>query len=1072
MRIIVLISLFIFYNDVRAQNPVITTQYTADPTARVFNGKIYLYPSHDILAGEGKGRVGWFCMEDYHVFSSADLSHWTDHGIVVSQKNVPWVKPDSYSMWAPDCVFRNGKYYFYFPSIPGDSTYGKGFAIGVAIADKPEGPYVPQPEPIKRVHGIDPNVFIDRDGQAYLYWAQGNVYAARLGDNMLELASDPVLLKELPAKGLKEGPFLFERNGIYYLTYPHVRDRTESLEYATGDGPLGPFTPKGVIMDESPTGCWTNHQSIVQFNGQWFLFYHHNDLSPGFDKARSVRIDSLFFNADGSIRKVNPTLRGVGLTKATDSIQPDRYSRLSDTGAAIAFLDTANRFEGWKTVLHGANAWVQYNSVDFGDTPLHSVSVRASSVDGGDLQVRIDAVDGPVIARLTVHGGGNGWQMVTAPLEKYQPGVHPLFLLWQNSAPVEIDWLRFSVKAAATAFNRVETYVNPVLPGDHPDPTLLKVGEDFYHCGSSFHFSPYLPIYHSKDLVHWKVIGRVVPPAVAAAFVADRPSAGIWQGAISYFYSSYWIYFSSGGQWFCKANSPAGPWSAPVKVKTNPATGDLGYDNSIFVDDDGKPYMVIKNGQKVNRIQALGKQGQLADTVINLDWINANLQYSWAEGPVMCKRNGWYYYFPAGDVTGGQYVLRTRRLTSDSTYWERLGDFFKPVTDMGEGFRRPNHISAPVQLADGTWWTIGQSYEKYDNDDWSGTGRQTSLYPVTWEGDRPWGMAPTTQPIVKPDLPRSGILWTSVEGDDFSSDKLGLQWHFLTRKAADGYSLSARKGWVRLTPDGGSTHLVQKETDHYYTVVTKVDLDAIDTGAKAGIYLTNGNQQVVGRLYTGYDGGKRIFFRLDTAERSVANPAGRIVWLKLERNGHALTGYYSADGETWIALGASISAADIDKVQPNYNSWVGTSLGLFAEGKPADFDLFTCKDAFSVLPAVGYANYYGVRRVSNAGGSGVTNTSVQGGWFMIPGVETGQVSPSGVEVTVAARKAGKLEVWLDDLEQGTKVATIAVKPTGRGDRYQLISGAVRGISGHHDLFVKFPEGTEGSIFIKSIRFVK
>jgi hypothetical protein len=417
-------------------------------------------------------------------------------------------------------------------------------------------------------------------------------------------------------------------------------------------------------------------------------------------------------------------------------------------------------------------------------------------------------------------------------------------------------------------------------------------------------------------------------------------------------------------------------------------------------------------------------------------------------------------------------VLRTRKLTSDSTYWERLGDFFKPVTDTDEGFRRPNHISAPVELADGTWWTIGQSYEKYDNDDWSGTGRQTSLYPVKWEGDRPWGMAPTTQPIVKPDLPRAGILWTSVQGDDFNNDKLGLQWHFLTRKAADNYSLSARNGWVRLTPNGGRTHLVQKETDHYYTVVTKVNFDAEDTAAKAGIYLTNGDQQVVARLYSGYDNGKRIFFRLDTCVRNVPNPVGSILWLKLQRNGHTLTGYYSADGNTWMSLGASISAVGIDKVQPNYNSWVGTSLGLFAEGKAADFDFFVCKDAFSVLPAVGYSNYYGVRRVSQAGGNGVTNTSPQGGWFMISGVETGEMSPSTIEVTVAAGNAGNLEVWLDDLEQGTKIATIAVKPTGSEDRCKTISAAVRGFSGHHDIFVKFPEGAEGSIFIKSIRFAK
>jgi beta-xylosidase len=330
-------------------------------------------------------------------------------------------------------------------------------------------------------------------------------------------------------------------------------------------------------------------------------------------------------------------------------------------------------------------------------------------------------------------------------------------------------------------YETVQTFVNPVLPGDHPDPTLLKVAGDFYHCGSSFHFTPYLPIYHSKDLVHWEIISRVVPPPIAD-FVTDRPSGGIWQGAITYFYNSYWIYFSANGQWFSRAASPKGPWSQPVQVKTNPVTGPLGYDNSIFVDDDGKPYMVIKNGQKINRIQALGRDGQLTDTVINLDWINAKLQYSWAEGPVMCKRNGYYYYFPAGDVSGGQYVLRGTALTSDSTKWERLGNFFKPITDPNTGFRSPNHISAPLQLDDGTWWTLGQSYERHEGDDWSGMGRQTSLYQIIWEGDRPWGVAPTTTPLVRPDLPKADILWRSVHSDYFESDSLGLWWHYLKRK--------------------------------------------------------------------------------------------------------------------------------------------------------------------------------------------------------------------------------------------------------------------------------------------------
>lgn len=479
-------------------------------------------------------------------------------------------------------------------------------------------------------------------------------------------------------------------------------------------------------------------------------------------------------------------------------------------------------------------------------------------------------------------------------------------------------------------YQSVQTYVNPVLPGDHPDPTLLKVGDDFYHCGSTFHFNPYMPIYHSKDLVHWEVISRVLSQD-NAGWVSDKPSAGIWQGAITYFYGSYWIYFSAGGQWFSKADSPKGPWSKPVEVKSNPQTGYLGYDNSIFVDDDGKPYMVIKNGQKVNRLQELGKDGQLTGQVINLDWINAKLQYSWAEGPVMCKRNGYYYYFPAGDVSGGQYVLRASALTSDSTKWERLGNFFKLITDDKVGFRRPNHIAAPIMLADGTWWTIGQSYEKYDGNDWSGMGRQTALYPVIWEGDRPWGMAPTTAPVLKPNLPKSGISWRSVKTDYFENEKLGLEWHFLNKKAAEKYSFSKRKGWLSLLPDTSLAHIVQKETDHFYTAVTKVSFNAETKSAGAGIYLTNGNQKVEARLYSGFENGKKIIFRLDTAIRMVDNTFGDVVWLKVERNEHLLSGYYSKDGRVWLPVGKPLSSVALDIAQPNFNSWVGTSVGLFSE---------------------------------------------------------------------------------------------------------------------------------------------
>lgn len=438
-----LLAILGFTHQSIAQNPIIRNNFSADPSARVFGDKVYLYPSHDIFATEGKGRVGWFCMEDYHVYSSANLTDWKDEGMIVTQNKVPWVMPESYSMWAPDCIERNGKYYFYFPSAPKDTLkYGRGFRIGVAVADKPTGPFIPQPDPIQNVRGIDPNVFIDKDGQAYLYWSAGNIYGAKLKANMLELDGPVDTLGVLPTKGLKEGPYLFERNGTYYLTYPHVENKIERLEYATGKSPLGPFQFAGVIMDESPTGCWTNHHSILPFNNQWYLFYHHNDYSPDFDKARSVRLDSLFFNEDGSIQKVIPTLRGAGLTRATEHIEIDRYSKLSNSGCSIESIDTLNRFAGWKTIFTAKGSWVQYNSVDFENPAVKRIVIRAKASNGGTLQVHTQNENGPLLTEVKIKAGEE-WTDAKGKLLQSAKGIQHLFIVATGDVHIEADWIRF-----------------------------------------------------------------------------------------------------------------------------------------------------------------------------------------------------------------------------------------------------------------------------------------------------------------------------------------------------------------------------------------------------------------------------------------------------------------------------------------------------------------------------------------------------------------------------------------------------------------------------------------------------
>jgi hypothetical protein len=422
-----------------ATNPLIMDQFTADPTARVFEGKLYIYPSHDIKAPPGyKGKPNWFVMEDYHVFSSENLTDWKDHGVIVTQQAVEWVDPNAYAMWAPDAVFKDGKYYFYFPAIAKTG----GFRIGVAIGDKPYGPFKPEPTPIEGVKGIDPAVLIDKDGSAYLYYSMDRIFAARLKPNLREIEGEPVVFDNLPKKGLQEGPFVFERNGIYYLTYPHVANKTERLEYATSTSPMGPFKHAGVILDEAASGCWTVHHSIVDYQGQWYLFYHDKDLSPAFDKNRAIRADKLFFNADGTIQKVTPTLRGVGLVNASSEIQIDRYSATSDDGIAVSFLDETNPHAGWKTRFGAAKSWVRFNQVDFGQGNQKSIEVRAKAGAKGVLEIRLDERDGPVIGRVDV-GQGADWKIASVAAKNVPAGVHDLVVTQVGAEAVEVDWIRF-----------------------------------------------------------------------------------------------------------------------------------------------------------------------------------------------------------------------------------------------------------------------------------------------------------------------------------------------------------------------------------------------------------------------------------------------------------------------------------------------------------------------------------------------------------------------------------------------------------------------------------------------------
>jgi len=308
--------------------------YTADPSAHVFNGKIYIYPSHDIESGISENDNGdHFDMRDYHVFSMDNIdSKVTDHGVTLDVKNIPWA---GRQLWAPDAAYKNGKYYLYFPLKDKNDI----FRIGVAVSENPEGPFVPQDNPIKGSFSIDPAVLEDNETDFYIYF--GGLWGgqlqryrenkaiefpaepandepalcprvAKLSENMLEFAEEPhdVLILDENGEQLKagdhnrryfEGPWMHKYNGKYYFSYS--TGNTHLLSYAIGDNPYGPFTYAGVIL--TPVVGWTTHHSIVEFEGKWYLFHHDSVPSGGKTWLRSIKVVELEYNEDGTIKTID-----------------------------------------------------------------------------------------------------------------------------------------------------------------------------------------------------------------------------------------------------------------------------------------------------------------------------------------------------------------------------------------------------------------------------------------------------------------------------------------------------------------------------------------------------------------------------------------------------------------------------------------------------------------------------------------------------------------------------------------------------------------------------------------------
>jgi hypothetical protein len=322
-------------NEKAISQPLVAHLYTADPSAHVFEGKICIYPSHDIDAGIPFNDNGdHFGMEDYHVFSMDSISSEViDNGVALHVKDVAWAERQ---MWAPDAACKNGKYYLYFPAKRANGI----FQIGVAISDSPVGPFVPEPEAIEGSYTIDPAVFEDEDGKFYMYFGgiwggqlqkyRNNQYAeqneeplanepalgpiiALLSDDMKQFAEEPKEIKILDENGevllagdndrrFFEASWMHKYNGKYYFSYS--TGDTHFICYAIGDTPYGPFTYQGRILN--PVIGWTSHHSICKVDEKWYLFYHDSSLSKGVTHLRSIKVAEIEYREDGSIITLNP----------------------------------------------------------------------------------------------------------------------------------------------------------------------------------------------------------------------------------------------------------------------------------------------------------------------------------------------------------------------------------------------------------------------------------------------------------------------------------------------------------------------------------------------------------------------------------------------------------------------------------------------------------------------------------------------------------------------------------------------------------------------------------------------
>ena len=715
---IMLVAMFLMAvgMSVKAQNPFVQTWFTSDPAPMVHDGTMYVYTGHD------EDRADFFWMQEWRVYSTRDMVNWTDHGSPLALESFSWADDRA---WASQCIERDGKFYWY---ICAHSRLSKGMAIGVAVGDSPTGPFrdaigKPLFENGSWDH-IDPTVFIDDDGQAWLYWGNPRVYYLKLNRDMIsyegelgmlpmteEAFGSPAMDKREKGRKYKdsyvEGPWITKRKGVYQLLYA-AGGVPEHISYSTAPSPTGPWTYAGEIMPLSDTGSFTNHCGVADYKGHSYFFYHTGKLPGGGGFGRSVAVEEFNYNADGSFPTILPTADGV---KPVDVFSPYRRVEAETMAFSSGVKSEQNAETGvYVSDIHNGD-YIKLQAVDFGQRIPRTFTARvASALRGGTIELHTDSVAGPMLVRLRVPhtGGWEKWQTLTADLTAIATGVHDLYLVFKGRKGPKLfnfDW--WEVRS-------LEQCNMPLFQTKYTaDPAPLVVGDTLFvytshdaspedipdenEKGSAGFFMYDWLLWSTTDMVNWTEHGAV---ASLKDFSWRSRENGAWAIQTVERNGKYYLYAPLHGHGIgvLTADSPYGPFSDPLK---KPIVWDQSnwydIDPSVFTDDDGQAYMYWGNPYTY--------YARLNDDMISLKDSVVRLPYHiehYQEGPWFYKRNGHYYLGYAS--TCCPEALGYAMSDSPTGPWESKGYIMRP-TERDRG----NHPG--IVDYKGHSYVFGQNYD-------------------------------------------------------------------------------------------------------------------------------------------------------------------------------------------------------------------------------------------------------------------------------------------------------------------------------------------------------------------------